>query len=193
MECLRFLKIISRGERIGIAFFRFIIRRAGGIRVSGCSREFEHRVETFRFSFTFLEWKMKIVSSRWAMLYLFLRCLFLFFVFGQFMCVGQIIHSNSQEDIQQSIYAKSPNANECKRDERLTIAEEKKNDEIEGIDHPFAICSSLRNDAIVHNLIPIFTCEDLSRIIGNRTRDSSSQNTYLKDSDQCGGELIEIL
>ena len=127
------------------------------------------------------------------MLYLFLRCLFLFFVFGEFMRVGQIIHSNSQEDIQQSIYTKSPNANQCKCNERLTIAEEKQNDEIEGVDHPLAVCSSLRNDTIVHNLIPIFTCKDLSRIIGNRTRDSSSPSSYLKDSDQCGGELIEIL
>ena len=43
----------------------------------------------------------------------------------------------------------------------LTIAKENQNDKIERIDHSFAIRSSLREYSIVHDFIPIFTCENL--------------------------------
>ena len=44
----------------------------------------------------------------------------------------------------------------------LTIAEEQQNNEVEGVDHAFAIRSALRDDTIVHDLVPIFAGEDLN-------------------------------
>ena len=76
--------------------------------------------------------------------------------------------------------------------EALTVAEEQKNNEVQRVSHALAIGTALRDDAVVHDLVPIFTCENLCAT-NNETQPSTCRHAHLKDSDQCGGELVEIL
>jgi len=70
----------------------------------------------------------------------------LIFCCRQFLRVRQVVNSDGQEDVEQGV-----------------VAEERQYDEVERVNHSGSM-TTLRLDALVHHLVPVFTGQDLFEV-----------------------------
>ena len=186
------LQIVSRCCCFCARFFRLLIWT-----ISWKCWQFEHGIDIFRLSFTFLNIEnhdeslcrrnftrtsssaacsssSSLVNS-WA-----------------FAKLSTAIAKNTFNKVSKNRNRTSSQWNEINI---FTISKQNQNDEIKRVNHSLTIGTALWNDSVVHNFIPIFTCKYLKtrKELTDFSNERFVEFSHLKDRNQSRCEFVEIL